>query len=512
MNVKLGWRLFSLLCMSTIMIVGLLLTASYAVISSWNVNKDFIVTYLVETDKNVTKEIQTSLFPLSEKFRGDECTADVLREMQIAQFQSNYFQEFGFLSNGDLICSSSLGLLEKPMPQSKIDIIGDVSFSKQSPILLLANNSSAMTIKVGNFQAFFRPFVQPYTEHNWINVDVYIYSGASFHLATGSGVLIPQFTSPKAPSLSQLNTSYWTFEECYSKNVCALISINIIEYFQTKLVMTIIFFILFILVLLSAIVAFWQMQRRYYSINRQVKRGINLQQIQCYYQPIMDIKSEKMFGCEVLCRWNNSEGELIFPDEFIKEVVRNDQEKELTRIVIEKSIIELSKYKLLGDIQVSINAFPTDISSGHIYSVLDKYLDKQYLSTVTIEITEEQVEDMGLIAEKIDQLRSIGIKVSIDDFGTGYSNLQHVKELNIDCLKIDKSFVFAMDDHAIKGSLVKHITDLAHVLNVSVVAEGVETKTQLTELKKLGVTYSQGYLHSKAVSIAEFHKFYLLHR
>ena len=144
MSDKSGWRLFSLLCMSTIIIGGLLLTISYAVVSSWNVNKDLIVTYLVETDKNVTKEIQTSLVPLSEKFRGEECTPDVLRGMQIAQFQSNYFQEFGFLKNGSLICSSSLGLLENPMPQSKVDIIGHVSFSKQNPILLLEKDRKSV--------------------------------------------------------------------------------------------------------------------------------------------------------------------------------------------------------------------------------------------------------------------------------------------------------------------------------------------------------------------------------
>lgn len=512
MSPKLGWRLFSLLCMSLIIIGSLLFAISYSVISSWSVNKDLILTYLIETDKNVTKEIETSLVPLSKKFTGKACTPEVLRGMQIAQFQSNYFQEFGFLQDGYLICSSSLGLLDRPIAQSKIDVIGYVSFSKSNSILLLEDDSSAMTIKVGNFQAFFRPFVQPYTEHNWINIDVYIYSEAEFHLVTGTGLLTPQFTSPNAQSLSDFNGFFWTYEECYSKGVCALISINIIKYFHAKSLATAIFFILFVLVSLSAIITCWQMQSRYYSINRQINRGINLHQIQCYYQPIMNINSEKISGCEVLCRWIDSEGNLVFPDDFIKEVVRNNQEKALTEVVIKKSISELSKHGLLGEVQVSINAFPTDISSGHIYNLLSQYLEEKYYSTITIEITEDQIEDMNLIAEKIDQLRSIGIRISIDDFGTGYSNLQHIKELNLDCLKIDKSFVFAMDDNAIKGSLVKHITDLAHVLNVPVVAEGVETRAQLTELKALGVTYSQGYLHSKAVSISEFGEFFLLHR
>ena len=512
MAIRLGRRFLDLILIAILTASISIIIVFYGMASSWDSNKGQILSYLKETDANVSSEIAEFLIPLSSTFSGGSCSDEVIKAMQMAQFRSYYFHEFGFISNNYLLCTSSLGVLDEPVKQEAYSLNGEVSFNRLTPVPILNDGTTAMTIKIGNIQAFFRPFTSPYIKNHWTDVSVYTFNNGEWHLISGNDLVAPSRLAVSTVESNGFESPYWVYESCYAETTCAVITINVVEYIKAKSLVFLICTVLILVITTLSSIAFWQFQKNFYSLNRQIKRGVNTRQVKCYYQPIMDMKNGNISGCEVLCRWENTRGKLIFPDIFIKDIVKNDQEKELTEIVVSKAIMELADKNILGSLQVSFNAFPSDVSSGFVAEILKKYLDKQYYSNMTVEVTEDQVEDMALISEKIDQLRHMGIKVSIDDFGTGYSNLQHIKELNIDTLKIDKSFVFAMHDNAIKGALVKHITELAHTLGVSMVAEGVENQEQLCELKRLGVTYSQGFLHSRPVPIHEFYEFYKTHK
>jgi EAL domain-containing protein (putative c-di-GMP-specific phosphodiesterase class I) len=260
------------------------------------------------------------------------------------------------------------------------------------------------------------------------------------------------------------------------------------------------------IVLLSNYVCF-SFHQRHISHANQLMRGLNFERIILVYQPIYCIKSKSYTYCEVLCRWRDENHEILRPDLFIRQVELNGQSKALTEIVMIKAISELKEQNLLGKINFAVNIFPDDISSGHAYRVVDKNLATEFRHTLTLEITESEVDDIESMQKEIFNLRQLHLKISIDDFGTGYSNFQHLEKLHIDYLKIDKSFIKGIESEAIRSNLVRHITNMARELNLSIIAEGVEEEEQLAIIKELGVEMSQGYFHSRPISIERFKAF-----
>ncbi|MEF1340337.1 EAL domain-containing protein, partial [Vibrio rotiferianus] len=240
------------------------------------------------------------------------------------------------------------------------------------------------------------------------------------------------------------------------------------------------------------------------SLPNQVRQGLNVHQLNLHYQPIVGLGSGKIEGCEVLCRWHTPEGTLIRPDEFIRVVENNQQSRELTELVITKCIGDFRAAGLLGKCRIAINAFPDDIASGHILRVFNRLLPLKDFSLFTIELTEQKVNSLPALCEGVRQLRTLGFRVAIDDFGTGYSNLEGLREMNVDILKIDRCFIWGAETPSLKQSLIKHIVNIANSLDLKTVAEGVETQKQLAYISSLGVDYSQGYLHSRPVCLQEF--------
>lgn len=251
-------------------------------------------------------------------------------------------------------------------------------------------------------------------------------------------------------------------------------------------------------------IAGWRLHNWFYSLPRQVYRGLNFHQLELHYQPIIGLASSRLAGCEVLCRWHTIEGIMIRPDEFISVVENNQQTRQLTELVITKCINELRAVGLLGRCRIAINAFPDDIASGHILRVFQRLLPLSDYSLFTIELTEQKISNLPALCEGVRQLRTLGFRVAIDDFGTGFSNLEGLRELRVDILKIDKSFVWGVETPSLKQSLVEHIVNIAKSLQLKIVAEGVETREQLAYLHGLDVEYSQGYLHSRPLCLRDF--------
>jgi sensor c-di-GMP phosphodiesterase-like protein len=121
-----------------------------------------------------------------------------------------------------------------------------------------------------------------------------------------------------------------------------------------------------------------------------------------------------------------------------------------------------------------------------------------------LEVIEDQYLEKEEASIAIKKLKTMGFRIAIDDFGTGYSNFSSLKNLDIDYLKIDKSFIFEMEEATVKSSLIPHIIDISNSLKLSCVAEGIENSLQLKLLKEWGIKYGQGYYFSKPIGIEEF--------
>lgn len=251
------------------------------------------------------------------------------------------------------------------------------------------------------------------------------------------------------------------------------------------------------------------------KIESQLYFAIENGEISLNYQAQVD-SNDKVIGCEVLVRWNSNELGPVGPDVFIPIAENTGYIIELGEHILKesfKTINEWSKNNL--DIQtVSVNISMRQILNKDFINTVEmlynKYIDSDCKIGIIFEITEtSSSDDLSSLKEIIEHLKQYGILFSIDDFGTGYSSISYLSEISLVELKIDKSFVNKISETKQKV-LIKLMVDVARNLNLTVVAEGVETVYQRKLLEELDCDLYQGYLFSKPVSKVEFEKLCIL--
>jgi len=248
------------------------------------------------------------------------------------------------------------------------------------------------------------------------------------------------------------------------------------------------------------------------KIISDIEKGIKQNEFEIYLQPTVDLKSKAITSYEALMRWNNPAYFYISPEKYFSLAEETKLIYDLTSITVNqtaKLISELDNPKAV----ISFNASPMQLlEQGFIHKITQAVKkEKINLDQLAVEITETSFsKSFSKVIEKINAIKKLGLKIYIDDFGTGYSSLKYLSDLDLDVLKIDKSFVEKMVEDNRVEAIVKTIIHLAHNLKLKVIAEGVETKAQLALLQKLNCDHIQGYLVSKAIPSQEAVK--LFHR
>jgi diguanylate cyclase (GGDEF)-like protein len=230
-----------------------------------------------------------------------------------------------------------------------------------------------------------------------------------------------------------------------------------------------------------------------------------------YYQPQMDMRTGKTVGMEALIRWQHADRGIISPLKFIPLAEEIGLILSIGDWVIEQACEQLAfwKSKNIPVHPISVNLSVKQLSqpdlAEHIQSALDKH--KVPANLITIEITESlSLDTAEEQLETLNRIKSVGVGISIDDFGTGYSNLNYLKKYPIDEIKIDKSFVDEITSDPHDKAIATTIIAIAHNLSLRVVAEGVETKEQLSVLAKNGCDILQGYYYSQPLPEREMTK------
>ncbi|WP_410376148.1 EAL domain-containing protein, partial [Enterobacter sp. CPE_E222] len=243
--------------------------------------------------------------------------------------------------------------------------------------------------------------------------------------------------------------------------------------------------------------------RRIQSPRNRLLDAINSRDIVIHYQPIVALCSGKIVGAEALARWPQPDGSILAPDIFVPLAEQTGLISQLTQLVIEKVFEDMGNWLHLHEEQhISINLAPADLTSGDLPPLLGQLLNKWAVhpKQIALELTERGFADPKISAPAIAAFRRSGHSVYIDDFGTGYSSLSYLQDLDVDTLKIDKSFVDALE----YKNVTPHIIEIAKSLKLAMVAEGIETAGQLEWLHRHGVQYGQGWYYSKALPKAEF--------
>jgi EAL domain-containing protein (putative c-di-GMP-specific phosphodiesterase class I)/ActR/RegA family two-component response regulator len=236
---------------------------------------------------------------------------------------------------------------------------------------------------------------------------------------------------------------------------------------------------------------------------KELENAIKNDELILYYQPQIDIKTNKLSGVEALVRWNHPERGIIFPDQFIYLAEENNLIGDLTESMIYLAVKQNKKWHDIGfDTVISVNVSIAYITSLNLPEKLIKLLDQYDVNAknIMLELTESAV--MGELTTSLDvlnRLRMKGFSLSIDDFGTGYSSLSHLYQAPFTELKIDQGFVMHILEDAEAMVIVKICIMLGQMLGMSIVAEGVETEAIYDKLEEMGCDIAQGYFLSRPI-------------
>ena len=246
--------------------------------------------------------------------------------------------------------------------------------------------------------------------------------------------------------------------------------------------------------------------RKLLEIENDLRNAVLHKEFVLYYQPIVSLKTNTLYGFEALLRWNHKSKGLIYPDEFIHVAEESGLIESIGRWALETACRQLRvwqvQYPNAANLKVGVNVSSQQMKDPKFLSILDRALQQTGLpgTALHLEITESTLMDYGPETVSLfNQIRHRGIKINIDDFGTGYSSLQYLNRFPISTLKIDRSFTQGMLLEKENFEIIKTIIALARTLKIEVIAEGVENVKQIKILNKLNCKFAQGYLFSPAV-------------
>ena len=245
----------------------------------------------------------------------------------------------------------------------------------------------------------------------------------------------------------------------------------------------------------------------------EVENAVRQGQFEVWLQPQYDYSSGRIIGAEALARWNHPELGMITPGAFIPVLERSRQVGMLDEYVWDKACQYINRWSKKGfNIPVSVNVSRVDIQNSGMCKTLINLVKKYDIRPeyLRLEITESAyMNEPHELAAAVAELRAAGFIIEMDDFGSGYSSLNALKDLDIDVLKLDMKLVSEIGDGNEKNdNILRNVVHMANALNMSVIAEGVETEVQAGYLKSINCNYMQGYYFSKPIKAEDIEKLF----
>jgi len=246
------------------------------------------------------------------------------------------------------------------------------------------------------------------------------------------------------------------------------------------------------------------------ALAADLRRALEHNEFVPYFQPKVDLRTDRVCGAEALLRWKRADQEDVSPDVFIPLAEQTGLIVPVTLQVLSAAVRECAVWRGHGhDVSVAVNLSARAI----VHPGLPDHVEELCrcwdlpMRALVLEITESMiVDDPGRALPVVERLAELGIRMSIDDFGTGYSSLEYLKTLPVREMKIDRSFVAGMAEDVRDEAIVRHSVDLGRSLGLRVVAEGVETLEVHERLAAMGCDQGQGYFYSRPMPSADFER------
>ena len=247
----------------------------------------------------------------------------------------------------------------------------------------------------------------------------------------------------------------------------------------------------------------------------ELKRAIEQDQFELYFQPLINVDTKKLIGFEALVRWNHPTAGIISPIQFIPLAEQTGLIVSLGNLIFKKACNQLKEWRNKGftDIKINVNLSMNQFKDDYLVRNIEKTLKETEVppEKIAIELTESTFsDDKEETITKLHQLKTLGFCIAIDDFGTGYSSLGYILDFPVDSIKIDRSFIRVLNENKKIEAIVSAINTMANTMDISVVAEGIETEEQFKTVQQLKCNVAQGYLFDRPLSKEEVERKWLV--
>ena len=244
------------------------------------------------------------------------------------------------------------------------------------------------------------------------------------------------------------------------------------------------------------------------SLTLRLREALAADAFSLHFQPIHRLRDGALVGAEALVRWTDENGRMVPPDEFIPYAETVGLIVPIGAVVLDAAAWQAGRWQARGlTLPVSVNLSPQQIVGSDVVAEVRSALGRHNVAPqmLRLELTETAaVTDFPTTRQRLAELRELGVGLSLDDFGTGYSSLRLLRELAVDDVKVDRSFVGGLDVNGADAAMVRLVVETAHALGLTVTAEGVERTDQLTALAGLGCDSVQGFLLGMPTPVADF--------
>ncbi|MEE4295163.1 MAG: EAL domain-containing protein [Wenzhouxiangella sp.] len=261
-----------------------------------------------------------------------------------------------------------------------------------------------------------------------------------------------------------------------------------------------------LVLMLLWLILVWRYLNRQLSLEAALRSAMESGRVHAVFQPIVDLRSGRCTGAEVLGRWTEKNGDAISPEIFVPLAEKAGLGTKLTLTILEDLLRHLASCPDDDQQVYHLNLTEQDLALPEFSRRLRESLDRYNIAPerVALEITERALLDCDRIRQRVAELRQRGHGIAIDDFGTGFSSLSYLQKFQLDTLKIDKTFVDSLETESVTSSVIRPIIEMGLALNLEIIAEGIESIDQIKWLTDHGVKYGQGYWYSAPLNSAGF--------
>lgn len=434
------------------------------------------------------------------------CTPAYFDQLRRVAYRPDGLNEFLYAENGRLICSVNVGRFEVPYVLDAPDIVRDNPFStalwldRDLSFVGLPGLTGTLARRGPHVIVVPTQPIQP-NVRAWMDQEVVLRKpdGRRWWHISGEPGLYKMSRARSGYTLLPRDGGY-LYHACDPVGVhCVASRADLLGYLaQSPPSLAVVVLAIGVFAAMLTQIVYHQL-RRYWSFEMRFKRNLE-EGIVCAYQPIVSTRSGAVTGCEVLVRWRDLDGSLAYPDTFLPLVERENLTLRLSQAVVTRAFSELAGRIERMPFQVNFNVFPRDFDATILDLIFVPELQTAGFS-VAVELVETETLPFDRIQAAIAHLKTRGIRTYIDDFGAGYSNMQNLAVLDLDGVKIDRSFAMA-PDNSLMARILSHAIDMAHESGRDIVIEGVETRERFEMLRRnRQVDFAQGYFISRPLDI-----------